>query len=99
PEYSLVRRLPATEPDRDPRRDAAVARQPVHGVRDLAAKVRCNPLAVDDLCQHAIIRRVCEAAPIVRTPAAAAARDQSDEPDYPMAQISSSTAACVAPAP
>src|SRR5262249_32821064 len=42
----------ADQHDREPRRDATVARQAVHGVRDLAAQVRGDRLAVDDFCAH-----------------------------------------------
>ena len=48
---SLAGLLPTSTTAR-PGRDAAVARQPMHRVGDLAAQVGRNPLAVDDLCTH-----------------------------------------------
>ena len=52
-DIDLARRIVADQHDREPRHDAAVARQPAHRVRHLAAQVGCDRLAVDDVCGHA----------------------------------------------
>ena len=51
-DIDLARRIVADQHDREPGRDAAVADQPVHRVGDLAAQVRRDRLAVDDVCRH-----------------------------------------------
>jgi hypothetical protein len=53
-DVAFARRVIADEHHRQPRDDAAVARQTMHGVRDLAAQVRRDPLAVDDFCGHGL---------------------------------------------
>src|SRR5262249_20145825 len=91
---ALGRGTMAEQHDRDPLDDAAIAREPVHGVRDLAAQVRRYSLAVDDFCGHGLPPASFETGALTRP-----LRTRADERHYPIAQIFSSVAASVAPAP
>ena len=53
-DVTLARRVVADEHDGQSRRDTAVARKAVHGIRDLAAQVRRDRLPVNDLCGHGV---------------------------------------------
>ena len=52
-DIDLARRVVADQHHREPRHQAAVARQPMRRVRDLAAQLRRDRLAVDDPRGHA----------------------------------------------
>ena len=51
-DIDFARRIVADENDGNPRHDAAVAAQPVHGIRDLAAQIRGDRLSVNDTRAH-----------------------------------------------
>ena len=51
-DIDLARRIVADQHDREPGHQAAVARQPVRRVGDLAAQLRRDGLAVDDPRGH-----------------------------------------------